>query len=217
MITTESLLLARFDQLERALIDEILKDGMTKEVSAGDTLLRSGNTISNTMLVLDGRLKVYREDDAGNEFLIYFLEAGSACAMSIMCAALDEKSQITVVAETDATLLSIPFDKTGRWLNDYRTWDEFLIRTYRLKFEELLRVLDNIAFRNMDERLLFYLKRRMEGGGEELHVSHSEIARDLNSAREVVSRLLKKLEQRGAVALKRNTIRIIDLNLEDGM
>ncbi|MFT4772671.1 MAG: CRP/FNR family transcriptional regulator [Cryomorphaceae bacterium] len=212
MITLENLLTARFDQLEPELKKEILATASVKEVEAGTTLLKAGNTINSTMLVLDGRLKVYREDSEGNEFLIYFLEAGSACAMSIMCAAMDEKSQITVVAETDVTLLSIPFEATRRWLNSYPSWDEFILKTYRSKMEELLQVLDNIAFRSMDERLVFYLKRMIEGGSDKLHMSHQEIARDLNSAREVISRLLKKLEQRGAVELHRNEIRVIDLN-----
>lgn len=212
MITTENLFSARFDQLEPELKEEILATAVEREFAAGTTLLKAGNTINSTMLVLDGRLKVYREDSEGHEFLIYFLESGSACAMSIMCAAMDEKSQITVVAETDVTLLSIPFDSTRKWLNIYPSWDEFILRTYRSKMDELLHVLDNIAFRSMDERLVFYLKRMTDGQGNVLHISHQEIARDLNSAREVISRLLKKLEQRGAVELHRNEIRVIDLD-----
>jgi CRP/FNR family transcriptional regulator len=117
-----------------------------------------------------------------------------------------------VIAETDVTLLSIPFDSTRKWLNSYPSWDEFILKTYRSKMDELLQVLDNIAFRSMDERLLFYLKRMTDGRADVLHISHQDIARDLNSAREVISRLLKKLEQRGAVELHRNEIRVIDLD-----
>ncbi len=212
MITTENLFAARFDQLEPELKEEILGIAVEKEVPAGTTLLKAGNSINSTMLVLDGRLKVYREDSDGNEFFIYFIESGSACAMSIMCAAMEEKSQITVIAETDVTLLSIPFDSTRKWLNSYPSWDEFILKTYRSKMDELLQVLDNIAFRSMDERLLFYLKRMTDGRADVLHISHQDIARDLNSAREVISRLLKKLEQRGAVELHRNEIRVIDLD-----
>ena len=212
MITNENLLAARFAQLEPELKEEILSIASQKDIEAGTVLLRAGNTISKTMLVLDGRLKVYREDSEGNEYLIYYLEPGSACAMSIMCAAMDEKSEITVVAETDVTLLSIPFESTRKWLNSYPSWDEFLLRTYRAKMEELLVLLDNVAFRSMDERLVFYLKRKAEGQGDVLHISHQEIARDLNSAREVISRLLKKLELKGAVALSRNEIRVINLD-----
>ncbi|HKK39676.1 MAG TPA: Crp/Fnr family transcriptional regulator [Cryomorphaceae bacterium] len=212
MITTENLLSARFEQLEPELKEEILRIGTLKEVQPGDILLKSGQIINHTMLLLDGRLKIYREDEDGNEFLMYYLEPGNACAMSIMCAMNNERSQIMAVAETEASLLSIPFESTGEWLNKFRSWDEFVIKTYRSRFEELLNTLDNIAFRSMDERLLFYLKRLAETEGDILYISHQQIATDLNSAREVISRLLKKMEQRGAVELHRNEIRIKDLD-----
>jgi len=212
MITTDNLLQARFDQLEPELKEEILKIGTLKEVEPGEILLKSGQLITHTMLLLDGRLKIYREDEEGNEFLMYYLEPGNACAMSIMCAMNNERSQIMAVAETEATLLSIPFESTAAWMNKYRSWDEFVLRAYRSRFEELLLTLDNVAFRSMDERLVFYLKRMSSTQGDELHISHQQIARDLNSAREVISRLLKKLEQRGAVELHRNVIRIVNLD-----
>jgi CRP/FNR family transcriptional regulator len=213
MITTENFLAARFDQLEPELQEEITKIGTLREVQPGDILITSGQVISHTMLLLDGRLKIYREDEDGNEFFMYYLEPGNACAMSIMCAMNNEQSQIMAVAETEATLLAIPFEKTALWLNKYRSWDRFVLQAYRTRFEELLNTLDNIAFRSMDERLVFYLKRMAAVNGNELKISHQHIARDLNSAREVISRLLKKLEQRGAVELKRGAINIVDLEI----
>jgi CRP/FNR family transcriptional regulator len=213
MITTENLFEARFSQLEPELQEEILKIGTIREVEPGDILLTSGQVITSTMLLLDGRIKIYREDEDGNEFLMYYLEPGDACAMSIMCAMNNEKSQIMAMAETEATLLAIPFEYTSQWLNRFRSWDEFVIRTYRARFEELLNTLDNVAFRSMDERLVFYLKRMADGRSATLHISHQQIARDLNSAREVISRLLKKLEQRGAVELQRNVIIVKDLDI----
>ncbi len=215
MITTENLLTARFGAFESELHQEILSRGEVVEVSPDTVLLKSGQPIRSTMLVLDGRIKIYREDNDGQEFLVYYLEAGSACALSIMCAMNNEKSQISAVAETEATLLAIPFDVTSRWMTEYRSWDEFILRNYRRRFEELLETLDNVAYRSMDDRLLFYLRRKVEGTGPEIHISHQEIAGDLNSAREVISRLLKKLEQKGALKLDRNVIRIIDLDLID--
>jgi len=213
MITTENLLDARFAELEPQLKEEILSIGEVLEVKAGDVLLKMGQFIRSTMLILDGRIKIYREDEDGNEFLMYYLEPGNACAFSIMCAMNNEKSQVTAVADTEATLLSVPFESTAKWMHDFRSWDEFVIKTYRGRFEELLLTLDHIAFRSMDERLVFYLKRKMEGEGDELHISHQQIARDLNSAREVISRLLKKMEQRGALKLERSVIKVKDLDV----
>lgn len=213
MITTQNLLDARFSNLEPELKTEILSIGTITEVNPGDVLIQTGQHIRSTMLLLDGRIKISREDDEGNEYLMYYLEPGSACAFSLMCAMNNEESKITAVAETESTLISIPFEYTGKWMHDFRTWDEFVLRTYRSRFEELLMTLDHIAFRSMDERLVFYLKRKMEGEGSELRISHQQIARDLNSAREVISRLLKKLEQRGVLKLERNVIRVIDMSL----
>jgi CRP/FNR family transcriptional regulator len=209
MITNESLLTARFPGLEAELVDEMLAKGKILEVDAAETLMQAGQPITSTMLVLDGRVKIYREDDQGNEFLMYYLEPGNACAFSIMCALNNEASQITAVTETEATLLAIPFHESIAWMRKYGSWDEFVLRNYRHRFEELLLTLDHIAFRSMDERLAFYLKRRVDAEGHDLQVSHQEIARDLNTAREVVSRLLKKLEQRGAVRLERNHIHVL--------
>lgn len=211
MITTQNLLDARFSNLEPELKNEILSIGTISEVNPGDVLIQTGQHIRSTMLLLDGRIKISREDEEGNEYLMYYLEPGSACAFSLMCAMNNEESKITAVAETEATLISIPFEYTGKWMHDFRTWDEFVLRTYRSRFEELLMTLDHIAFRSMDERLVFYLKRKMEGEGNELRISHQQIARDLNSAREVISRLLKKLEQRGVLKLERNVIHIVDM------
>ncbi|MEM9053385.1 MAG: Crp/Fnr family transcriptional regulator [Bacteroidota bacterium] len=211
MITTNDLLSSRFETFEPVLLDEISKIGEVREVEPNTVVLRYGDPIRTTTLVLDGRLKVYREDDEGNEFLIYYVDAGSACAMSIMCAAMNEESKITVVTDTDTTLLSVPLEKNAKWLREFRSWDEFILGTYRKRFDELLNVLDNVAFRNMDQRIAHYLVRRSQGEGEQLKVSHQEIARDLNTAREVISRLLKKLEQNGILELSRSTIKIIDI------
>jgi CRP/FNR family transcriptional regulator len=215
MITTEDLLEARFAPLDAVLREEIISLGKVVEVGPNVELIRAGQQIMSTMLVLDGRIKVYREDEDGNEFLMYYLEPGSACAFSIMCALNNEKSQITAMTETDTTIVSIPFDATARWMSQYPSWDVFVLKNYRNRFEELLNTLDHIAFRSMDERLLFYLKGKIEGGGSEIHISHQEIARDLNSAREVISRLLKKLEQRGVVQLERNLIRVVNTAVLD--
>lgn len=213
MITNESLLTARFPGLEGELTQELLEKGKIVEAEAGEVLMQAGQPITSTMLLLDGRVKIYREDEEGNEFLMYYLEPGSACAFSIMCAVSNEVSQITAVAETEVTFLAIPFHESIAWMRKYRSWDEFVLRNYRSRFEELLLSLDHIAFRSMDERIVFYLKRKMDAEGPELHISHQEIARDLNTAREVVSRLLKKLEQRGALKLERNLIRIENLDV----
>ncbi|MFN2423765.1 MAG: Crp/Fnr family transcriptional regulator [Cryomorphaceae bacterium] len=151
MITNESLLKARFPGFEDGLSSEMLLKGKIVETDAEEVLMQAGQPVSSTMLLLDGRIKIYREDEEGNEFLMYYLEPGSACAFSIMCAVNNEVSQITAVTETESTMLTIPFAESMAWMQKFRSWDEFVLRNYRSRFEELLATLDQIAFRSMDE------------------------------------------------------------------
>ncbi len=212
MQITQQNLTTLFPTMEAGLREAILSEGQVKELHEGDTLVNSGQYIKSAFLLLDGVVKVSREDDEGKEFLMYYLEPGSACALSLLCAARNEKSAITAKAMSDATIISIPFPVTELWLTRFRTWHEFVVGTYRQRFEELLLTLDSVAFKSMDERLVFYLKRQQKVNGNRIAISHQEIANDLSTAREVVSRLLKKLEQNGAIKLTRNHIEILNLD-----
>lgn len=195
-----------FPSLEEDLFEELITHGTIKEFKAGDTLLRVGQTIRSTMLVLDGLVKLYREDNEGKEFFIYHLDAGQACSLSMVCAAKHETSEVLAKALTDATILSIPLEYMDVWMTRYKTWYQFVITSYRNRFEELLKTIDAIAFSNMDERLEDYLQKQVERLGKNLKITHQEIATDLNSSREVISRLLKKMETKGWLVIHRNSI-----------
>ncbi|RZL07532.1 MAG: Crp/Fnr family transcriptional regulator [Pedobacter sp.] len=195
-----------FPGLEEELYHEIEKNASIKDVKAGETLLRVGQTIRSTMLILDGIVKLYREDEEGKEFFIYHLHAGQACSLSMVCAAKQESSEVLAKALTDTTLLSIPFEFMDKWMSKYKSWYQFVIMQYRNRFEELLKTIDAIAFTNMDERLENYLKKQADTLGSTIKMTHQDIANDLNSSREVVSRLLKKMEQRNYIVLHRNYI-----------
>ena len=194
-------------------MDELLKQSTLKTIEAGEEVMRTGQYIKSTILLLSGLLKVYREDDEGNEFLMYYLEPGNACALSMMCTARNEKSQIMAKAVTDVEVLLVPSHLSEMWLGKYKSWHNFVIASYRQRFEELLQTLDSIAFKGLDERLLFYLKRHVKVSGKEVRLSHQQIADELNSSREVISRLLKKLEQTGAITLHRNYLEVHDLDI----
>ncbi|WP_439882304.1 Crp/Fnr family transcriptional regulator [Pontibacter sp. MBLB2868] len=204
-----------FPQFEEPLLKEILSQSTIKHLDDSEEAMRTGQYIKSTILLLDGLLKVYREDDEGNEFLMYYLEPGNACAMSMMCTARDEKSQIMAKAVNSAEVLLIPSHLSEELLKKYNSWHSFVIASYRQRFEELLQTLDSIAFKGLDERLLFYLKRHVKVSGKEIRLSHQQIAYELNSSREVISRLLKKLEQTGAITLHRNYIEVHDLDILD--
>jgi CRP/FNR family transcriptional regulator len=199
-----------FPQFEPALIEMIEKEAVQRTFYAGDVIMRTGQFIKSTVLVLEGRIKIYRENQEGGEFLMYYLEPGEACAVSMICAIQSTTSEIMAQAEENTEVLMIPIQLMDEMMNKYKSWYQFVIQTYRGRFEELLSVVDNIAFRNMDERLEFYLKRHAgDSGKKQIELSHQQIADDLNSSREVISRLLKKMEQRNLVKLHRNMIELL--------
>lgn len=195
-----------FPTFEEPLFEELVKHGTVKEVKAGDTILRVGQTIRSTILILEGLVKLYREDDEGKEFFIYYLDAGQACSLSMICAIKHEKSEVLAKAVTDATLLSIPLEFMEQWMSRYKSWYQFVITSYRNRFEEVLKTIDAIAFSNMDQRLENYIRKQVARLGNNLKMTHQEIATDLNSSREVISRLLKKMEAKGWVTIHRNSI-----------
>ncbi|MGY6561857.1 MAG: Crp/Fnr family transcriptional regulator [Luteibaculaceae bacterium] len=202
---------AKFPNLEPALYDEIKAHGFIKEFKADDILMEPGQYFKSNMMVLEGHIKVFREDLDGGEYFMYYIKESEACALSMVCALKQESSEVLGKAVTDLKVLSIPLDKMDLWVRNYRTWYYFVLETYRTRFEEMLQTLDQIAFKSLDERLEFYLKRNAKAMGDKLNVTHQSIANELNSSREVISRLLKKLEQKGVIKLNRNEIEIINL------
>ena len=198
-----------FPQFEPDLISILEKEAVLKDFKAGEPIMRTGQFIKSTALVLEGRIKIYREGPEGGEFLMYYLGPGQACAVSMICAIQSKASEITARAVEDTQILLLPVQLMDTLMKEYKSWYQFVIQTYRSRFDELLAVVDDVAFRNMDERLELYLKRYQEKTGKKLiELSHQQIAEDLNSSREVISRLLKKMEQRGLLKLNRNKIEL---------
>lgn len=196
-----------YPSFSNALLEEVQKNATMHNFKAGEILMRTGQFIKSTVLVLKGKIKVYRESEDGGEFLMYYLQSGQACAISMICATKSEASQIMAKVDEDAELLMIPLEVMDKWMLNHRTWYEFVLGTYRSRFEDILEVVDNIAFKGMDERLEFYLKRFFNANNSRIiNLSHQEIANELNTSREVISRLLKKMEQLGKVKLYRNQI-----------
>jgi CRP/FNR family transcriptional regulator len=199
-----------FPSFSNSLIEDIESQAKIQSFEAGEIIMRTGQYIKNTVLVTKGSVKVYREDEDGGEFFMYYLQPGQACAISMICATKSEKSQIMAKVVEDAEVIMVPLLLMDKWMMQHRSWYEFVIDTYRNRFEEVLVVIDNIAFKAMDERLEFYLKRHRDNCTcNDIKLSHQEIASDLNTSREVISRLLKKMEQRGLLNLHRNHIELV--------
>ena len=201
-----------YPSFEKELVENISDYAEIRHFKDGDILMRTGQNIKSTALVISGLLKVYREDDEGNEFFMYYLEPGQACALSMVCATRMQTSQLMVKSVADSEVIMIPIEYMDKWMSEYKSWYQFVVNTYRDRFEELLITIDHVAFRNMDERLEFYLKKHQQTlKSNIIPVTHQEIANELNSSREVISRLMKKLAERGKIKLMRHHVEIIAL------
>ncbi len=195
---------------EPELLDAIEARSEIKQVTEGSIILDIGQSVRIVPLLLKGILKISRVDDSGRELLLYYVHANESCAMTFTCCMQQHPSEIKATAESDVELLAIPIGVMDEWLAKYPTWKSFVMRTIRNRFNELLGTIDQLAFQKLDERLVTYLKEKSRATGSTLiNLSHEEIAGELASSREVISRLLKKLENDNKVLLYRNQIKLL--------
>lgn len=195
---------------EPSLISEIESVSQIVEFQSGDLLIEIGSYIRNMPLLLEGAIKILREDPDEGELLLYFLERGDTCAMTLACCMGDTQSEIRAIAETEGSLAMIPIGKMEEWLGKYKSWRNFVFFSYNKRLGEMLAAIDSLAFLKMDQRLLNYLREKSKiSKSRSISVTHQEIAYDLNTSRVVVSRLLKALENDGIISLNRNNIELL--------
>ena len=197
------------DIYERETVEAILEIGKLKKIKADDWMLDIGDPILYMPLLLKGQLRVLREDAEGHELLIYYIRSGETCAMSLICCSGNAVSNVRAVAEEDSELLLLPIQIIDEWTTKYPSFKSFILKTYQKRFEELLNTIDSIAFHNLDDRLSQLLKQKSENEGSELKTTHQELANQLNSSREVISRLLKQMERKGKIQMGRNKITLL--------
>ena len=197
---------------EDELIDEIANLAVYKEFKEDTIIIDVDSNMISIPLIISGAIKILREDKDGDELVLYYIEKGDTCAMTLSCCMGETKSKIKAVAETDVTLLMIPKGKMSEWLSKYKSWQEYILLSYHSRLNEFIEAVDSIAFLNMDERLYKYLKdKAMIVGNDVLNVTHLQIANDLHTSRVVISRLLKALEKKSKIELYRNQIKILAL------
>lgn len=199
-----------YSGLQTELLIEIAQNATLKSFVPGDVLMRTGQYFKSTMLLVKGRIKVYKESGDGSEFFTYYIEPGGACALSMICAARQEQSELMARVVEDTELILIPIQLMDTMMMNYRSWYYFVLETYRNRFEELLQLIDHTVFRGLDERLEYYLKKQSIAlNSNELKITHEEIANDLGTSRVVISRLLKSMEREGKIRLNRGGVMII--------
>lgn len=195
---------------EPALVKALDKHSKLVNIKAGETILDIGQTVRTMPIILAGTVKVSRIDDDGKELLLYYVNPNESCAMTFTCCMQQYPSEIKAVAEEDVTMLTIPIQYMDKWLVKYPTWKSFVMKTIRNRFNEMLNVIDQIAFQKLDERLVNYLKEKSKVTGSTLiNLSHEQIAAEMATTRVVISRLLKALENDKKVLLYRNQIKLL--------
>ncbi len=201
------LIMKVFPFLEKELIAELSDVSGLLNLKSGQSILEDGDYIKSFPMVISGSLRVLRLSEDGSELLLYYLDQGEICAMALTCCMGLQKSNIRMIAEEDSVLLSVPVDKPEKWLSEYRSWKEFMMYSYKKRFDELLETIDSIAFTKLDERLIRFFEERYRSTGKtEFPGTHQDIALQLNTSREVISRLLRNLEKRRLVVTERNSV-----------
>lgn len=205
-------ILEQFSYLfDEEILNNISKAAELRTFKKNDIIIDIGQELKYVPLLIRGNIKVLREDNEGSELLLYVLESGDTCAMSLTCCMAKSVSKIRAIAEEDTTVILIPIDEMRSWFDTNDSWRNFILQSYQIRFDEMLETIDTLAFMKMDERLFKYLTDKVKlTGSIDLEITHQEIAEDMHTSRVVVSRLLKQLEKQQRITLGRNKIHVID-------
>ncbi len=192
---------------EKELLNEIVNIGFFRTIKNGETLIDIGDNMTHVPLILNGAVKIIREDKNGDEIALYFLEKGDTCAISFVNCINRTKSMFRGIAEKDTEGIFIPVDEIDEWLKKYKSWRHFIIDSYHMRLIEMVESIDSLAFMKLDNRLYKYLTDKVKIMRDNtLIITHQEVADDINTSRVVVSRLLKQLENEGKIVIRRNRI-----------
>lgn len=192
------------------MAEKLLASGTVKTFAEGETILRENAYVQSIPIVLDGAIKVIRSDDDGREILLYYISPGESCIMSFLGGMHRETAKVKAVTEEKSEILFVPIEKVTAMLRENPQWLDYIFRLYHRRFEELLDVVNAIAFKRMDERLLHFLQKKAEiSASNTVSITHEQLANELGTARVVVSRLLKQMEHEKLVKLGRNKISLV--------
>ena len=192
------------------LVKEIEDSGNLKQFSAGDVIVNMDSYIKHIPVVISGSMKVIRTEEDGREILLYYLTPGESCIVSILAGMKNETSKIKAIVEEDAEIMLIPADKAKEWVRKYPEWTDFIFNLYQKRFEELLEVVNSVAFQKIDTRLLHLIKQKTQlYQSKEISVTHQQLADELGITREATSRVLKQMEKENLLILSRNKIELL--------
>jgi CRP/FNR family transcriptional regulator len=189
------------------LEEELRANSQLKTLPAETVMMQSNSYIRSIPVVLSGSMRVIREDEDGREILLYYIKPGESCIMSFLAGIHEDTSKVKLVVEEDSEVLMLPIAKASEWIKVYPEWADFIFKLYHRRFEELLDVINAVAFQKLDDRIVTLLKRKASVyGSNEFTITHQQLAEELGTTREVVSRLLKQMEKQELITLSRNKI-----------
>lgn len=200
-----------FPDFEPPLLLEMEHFAVINNFAEDDVLIDIGETVVFVPLLLEGYVKIIREDKNDGEHLLYYLEKGAVCALSISCCFDHKKSEIKAIAETSGRVAKIPIGKMDEWMARFSGFRNFVLQSYNRRLQEMLVAIDSLAFLNLEERIVKYLRDKKQiNGSRFIETTHQEMAADLNTSRVVVSRLLKKMEADKKIKINRKSIEFLD-------
>ena len=177
----------------------------------GQQICNEGAECGSLALLLDGRARVYKLGESGREITLYRLGVGESCILTASCILSHVPFPAFAVGETAIEAVIIPVVDVNRWMGESAAWRGYLFSLISGRFADVISMVEEVAFRRVDRRIATLLLRRTaESGGDEIAVTHQEIASDLGSSREVVSRILKDFEITGHLKVSRGHIKLLD-------
>jgi CRP/FNR family transcriptional regulator len=198
------------DIFQSDLQKEIAESGYLKSFGSGEVIVNMDSYVKSIPVVISGSIKVIRTEEDGREILLYYIVPGESCIVSILSGMKNETSKIKAVAEEDVEIMMIPADKAKEWIKKYPEWTDFVFNLYQKRFEELLEVVNSVAFLKVDARILHLLRQKSQlYRSKEVFVTHQKIADELGITREATSRVLKQMEKDQLLKLSRNKILLL--------
>jgi len=196
-------------QVDTELLQFIADEAVEMDVPSDTTLLKTGNYVQSVPLVIKGLIRVSRNEE-DKELLLYYIHPGEMCIMSFSACCNNSASLIEAVTLEETKILLIPSVKLREWINRFPSFNFFVYEMFNKRYLDLIETIDQLIFNHLDERLYNYLNEKaLLTGTKSLSITHQQIATDMGTAREVISRLLKKLERENKIATGRNQVKVL--------
>ena len=195
--------------LPRSVRDTLVRIARQVSLPAGASVFGPHSIPDSLLFLSDGRIRVSQTSEAGREIVLYRVEAGESCVLTTACMLAEEAYHAEGIAETAVTIVQLPRQGFDDLMATEATFRRFVMQAYSRRLIDMLRVIDDVAFGRIDVRLAARLLALAHGSGE-VTATHQQLASELGTAREVISRCLQDFHKRGLIVQARGSIRLSD-------